>query len=186
MRWVPFAIFSYLFIVLQCSLNRILVIDGLPMGPFGPDLVVILALFVALYVGELIEGMIAGWILGMMMDLTTSGFDGRLGMMSIFFALCVWMIHGAREALFRERALPQMLIAGVFVIITHGLWVTFQSIFSFGLISWGVYGTMVIQVLMTALYTALLTPLVVVALRPVTRWIMDLPSTTGRPSRVWR
>jgi len=185
MRWVPFAIFSYLFIVLQCSLNRILMIDSLPMGPFGPDLVIILALFIALNVGDLIEGMVAGWILGMLMDLTTSGFDGRLGLMGIFIALCVWMVHGAREALFRERALPQMLIAGVFVLVAHGLWITLQSIISFGMISWATYGSMLLQVLMTALYTSLLTPLVIVALRPATRWLMELPSSS-RSTRVWR
>jgi rod shape-determining protein MreD len=184
MRWIPFLIVSYVVVVLQCSVGKILVFDGLGAGPFGPDLVVILALFIGLYAGNVLDGVIAGWILGMLLDLTTAGFGCRVGPMSLLFSLCIWMVFSVREAVFRDRAIPQMLIGAAFVLVAHGLWVTLQSIMSMGNVSWGSYGTMLLQVLLSSVYTALLTPLVIFALVPVRKWLMT-PSP-GRRMRTRR
>lgn len=182
MRWIPFAICSYLFIVLQCSLIQILKIDLFGFGPFCPDIVVIMALYIALHVRDLVDGLIAGWVLGTLLDLTISGPGGRFGLMGIFFILAVYIIFSVREALFRNRALPQMLMGGFFVFLTNGLWVTLQAVLAWGVMSLNSYGSILLQVLMSGLYTALLTPLVFLALSQAKRILFETPQI-GRSQR---
>ena len=159
MRWVGFGIFAYLFVMIQMTLGNILILDRLSMGPVGPDFMVILALFIAFNARDVIDAMIAGWVLGMLIDLTTAGGGSCVGAMGILYSFTSWGVFSIREGIYSERALTQMIVAGFFCIITHGLWITIQSLIAFDL-SWGQYGSMLLQVLLSAVYTAVLTPMV--------------------------
>ncbi len=185
MRWVPLIIFAYLFALLQATLGKILTLDRLPIGPVGPDVLVLLAVFVALNVRSLADGMIAGWIIGFIIDLTTGGSAGdvtRIGPMAIAYALCVWMVFAVREAMFRDRAGPQMILAGVFCLAAHGAWVAVQSILASGA-SWASFGELMLQVLLSAIYTALLMPLMNFLLTPCRSMIISTPLEQHRRSR---
>ncbi|MCK4277401.1 MAG: hypothetical protein KAX78_12855, partial [Phycisphaerae bacterium] len=76
MRWIPFVIFAYILILLQTTVAGLLVISPGAIGPVGPDLMAILAVFVALNVRRAADAMIAGWILGLALDLTAGGVGG--------------------------------------------------------------------------------------------------------------
>ena len=159
MRWVGFGIMAYLFVMVQMTLGNILTLDRLAMGPIGPDFMVIFALFIAFNVRESLDAMIAGWMLGMLIDLTTVGGGSCIGPMAILYSLMCWVAFSIREGVYSESALTQMIVAGLFCFVTHGLWITVQSMIAFD-ISWGEYGSLLLQVLLSAVYTAVLTPLV--------------------------
>ncbi|MBN1555322.1 MAG: rod shape-determining protein MreD [Phycisphaerae bacterium] len=186
MRWAPFLIFAYLFTLGQTSLGRMLMLDRLTIGPVGPDILVLLAVFVAMYVRTAVDGMMAGWVLGMLIDLTTGGgatATTRVGPMAIYFALTAWLVFQVREALYRERALPQMLLAGVFCLITHTLWVGTQMFLAPRDIVWGQFGRLLLQVLLSSVYTGLLMPLVHFFLMPCRNWLLTNPPTRSRRTR---
>lgn len=185
MRWIPFLIFVYLFALAQTTLGKILTFDRLPFGPVGPDLLVLLAVFIALNVRDLTDGMMAGWVIGFVIDLTTAGGVAaatRIGPMALGYALCVWAVFAVREAMFRERALPQMLMAGVFCLVSHGFWVTVQTILSHGA-TWSDYGTLLLQVILSAVYTAMLMPLMNFVLTPCRGMIMTTVIERRRRTR---
>ena len=185
MRWIPFLIFTYLFILVQSTLGKILTFDRLPFGPVGPDLLVLVAVFVGLNVRNLTDGMIACWLIGFMLDLTTAGGMGaatRIGPMAFGYCLSVWMIFAMREAMFREQALPQILMAGLFCLASHGFWITVQTFFAADS-SWAAFGSLVLQVIISAIYTALLMPLVNFILTPCRGMIMTTVVEKSRRSR---
>lgn len=179
MRWTPFLIFAYLFTLAQTTLGRMLTLDRLTLGPVGPDFTVLLAVFLAMYVPTVSEGMIAGWWLGMLLDLTTSGMT-RVGPMAIFFALFVWLVFQMREAVYRERALPQMILAGLFCLLAHGSWVILQLLLG---APGNHLGRLLIQVLLSAVYTALLMPLAHFLLTPCRNWLLTFPPSRSRRGR---
>lgn len=185
MRWIPFLILAWLVVMAQTSLGKILTLYALPTGPVGPDLLVLLAVFVALQAPSAVDTMLAGWVLGMLVDLTTAGGltdPTRIGPMALLFALAVRLVFALREAFFRERALPQMVLAGLFCLLAHGLWITVQVLLAGGEIGWGGYGRLLLQVLLSSVYTALLMPLAYVLLRGIRGMILSTPpSRRGRP-----
>ena len=183
MRWIVFGIFAYLFAMIQMTLGNILILDRLAMGPIGPDFMVIFAIFIAFNSRDVIDAMIAGWVLGMLIDLTTGGGGSCVGPMAILYSFMCWVVFSIREGIYSERALTQMIMAGVFCIVTHGLWITIQSLIAFDL-SWGEYGSLLLQVLLSGLYTAVLTPMVYFGLILFRGYLIDsLPQRSGRRSR---
>lgn len=188
MRWIPFLIFAYLFVLVQSTLGKILTFDRLPFGPIGPDFLVLLAVFIGLNVRNLVDGMIACWLIGLLIDLTTAGGIGiatRVGPMAFGYSLCVWMVFTMREAMFRERVLPQMLMAGLFCLVSHGFWVMIQTIFAADG-TWTAYGTLLLQVIISAIYTALLMPLINFILTPCRNIIMTTVIEKIRRTRKYR
>lgn len=186
MRWTPFLIFAYLFTLAQTSLGRMLMLDRLTMGPVGPDFVLLLAVFVALYVRSATDAMLVGWVLGLLIDLTTGGGAGtatRVGPMAIYYALACWLVFQVREAIYRERALPQMLLAGGFCLLTHTLWVSTQMLLGSGHVFWGSFGRLLLQVLLSSIYTGLLMPLVHFVLMPCRSWLLTTPPRRSRRRR---
>lgn len=178
-------IFAYLFVLVQSTLGKILTFDRLPLGPVGPDFLVLLAVFIGLNVRNRVDGMIACWLIGLLIDLTTAGGVGavtRIGPMALGYSLCVWMVFAMREAMFRERALPQMLMAGLFCLASHGFWITVQSIFATGG-TWASYGTLLLQVIISAIYTAMLMPLINFILTPCRSMIMATIAEKSRRMR---
>jgi len=102
--------------------------------------------------------------------------------MAILYALAVWIAYTMREAIFRERALPQMLMGGIFCLLTHGLWVTVQVTLAGGT-SGSEYGAMILRVLLSSGYTALLVPLGCFILNPCKNWLLVSPPKQTRRSR---
>ncbi len=185
MRWTPFLIFAYLFTLAQTSIGHILMLDRLTIGPIGPDFLVLLAVFIAMYVRTASDGMLAGWVLGMLLDLTTGGGAGastRVGPMAIFFALTVWLAFQVREAIYRERALPQMLLAGVFCFLTHTLWAGTQM-FLAPQHYWGEFSRLLVQILCSSIYTGLLMPLMHFFLTPCRNWLLTAAPSRSRRGR---
>jgi rod shape-determining protein MreD len=186
MRWAPFLIFAYLFTLAQTTLGHILILDRLTIGPVGPDFIVLLAVFLAMYVRTAVDGMLAGWVLGTLIDLTTGGGAGaatRVGPMAIYFTLAVWLAFQVREAVYRERALPQMLLAGLFCLITHTLWVGTQMLLAPQHILWGSFGRLMVQVLLSSMYTGLLMPLAHFFLMPCRNWLLTASPSRSRRNR---
>jgi rod shape-determining protein MreD len=160
MRWIPFIVVCYVVILLQTSLGRILTLPS-PVGLAGPDFAAILAVFVALRVRSAVDCMLSAWILGLLIDLTTGGGPGAatvVGPMPIAYALLAGLVFKVREAFFRDRAMTQVLVAFFFVLLTHGLWVTIQAL-RLGGDAWADYRRYLLQVLLVAIYSAVLTPL---------------------------
>lgn len=186
MRWAPFLIFAYLFTLVQTTLGHMLTLDRLTIGPVGPDFLVLLAVFTAMYVRSAAEGMLAGWVLGMGIDLTTGGGVGaatRVGPMAVYFAAAVWLTFQVREAIYRERAVPQMLLAGLFCLLTHTLWVSTQMFLAPPNVFWGSFSRVLTQVLLSSIYTALLMPLAHFFLLPCRHWLMTVPPSRSRRRR---
>lgn len=186
MRWVPLAILMYLFVLVQTSLGGVLTFDRMAVGPFGPDFLALLTVFVALYATSTLDAMLAAWVMGLLLDLTTAGGGGvasRVGPMAIGYALSAGLIVRLREAIFRERAMTQMIVAGLFCILTHGFWITVQAIGAGEGMTWAIYFRQWGQVLLSALYTALLMPLAHFVLFGIRGMIMTAPPSRTRRSR---
>ena len=174
MRWVPFAILTCLLIVVQTTVGRILTFNSSAIGTIGPDLLAIAAVFVALHVRAELDAVIAAWMLGLMLDLAAAGGTGSttvVGPMPIAYALAAWTIFRIREAFFRERMSSRAFLSLLFCALSHGVWVTVQSLFAGGTATWAGYGSLLLQAAGLALYTAVLTPLGFWGLLRIRKWI---------------
>ena len=186
MRWIPFVILAYLVVLMQTTLGRFLTFTTAGIGSIGPDLIAMVAVFVAFYVRNWVDGMLAAWVLGLVVDLTTGGAAAAgtvIGPMPIAYALAAGLLFRVREALFRERALTQALLAGGFCLLTHGLWVTVQSLLAYDAMTWSAYGKTLLQAAALAAYTAALMPLAHFALGKVQRWFLVAPVAAVRAGR---
>jgi rod shape-determining protein MreD len=185
MRWPGFLIVAYLVVLIQTTLGRILTVDDFPLGAVGPDFMVLLAVFIALNARSVTEAMLGGWVLGLLVDLTTAGGAGlatRVGPMAVIYCGAVWVVYRLREAFFRDRALPQMVLAAIFCLLAHVLWCTVQSLLGIETMTLGAYGRMMLQASLNAVYTALLMPLAYVLLSAIRNWmLLPPPSRVGRP-----
>ncbi len=105
MRWPVFAVFAFVFLVLEVSLGNVLL-----FGTVQPSFVVVLAVFLSLF-GSRLGALWGCWILGLLVDLNISlmhGYD-RAGPLLGAYALgypfgCVLLLQ-VRAMLFRRRAL---------------------------------------------------------------------------------
>lgn len=189
MRWVPFIIVAYLVTVVQTSLGRVLVFDRLDIGPVGPDLLAMLAIFAGLWVRSGSEAVLAAWTLGMLLDLTTGGGAGVttvVGPMALAYGVCVWLLVRIREGLFRERVLPQIICAFFFVLVAHTLWAVLQMLLGRGALSGATFGRTMLQILASAAYTAVLMPLVHLLFNAARSLLLTAPPKRGRSSRGMR
>jgi rod shape-determining protein MreD len=189
MRWIPFIILAYLTTILQTSFGRILVFDRLAIGPVGPDFLAMLAVFVGLWARSGADAMLAGWCLGMLMDLTTGGGAGVstvVGPMALSFGAGTWLLVRVREGLFRERALPQMMLAVFFVLLTHTLWAAMQALLGRGAVSFATFGRTMLQILASAAYTGLLMPLAHTVYSVCRGWLLIAPPKRGRRGQSMR
>ena len=185
MRWIPFLILAYVVMVLETSVGWLFV-DSSWLGPIGPDLAAMVAVFVALYARTASDAMIAAWVLGFAVDLTTGGGVGEitvLGPMAIAYCLLAGQLWRIRDAFFRERALTQIVLTFLFVAAAHAIWVTVQAISAAGLVSFGDYARTLLQAMGVALYTAVLMPLAHFVLSRFQRLFLASPAGAGRRSR---
>jgi cell shape-determining protein MreD len=180
MRWIPFVILTFLVVLVQVTVGGLLRFRGLGIGSIGPDLIAIVAIFVAMYARTGADAMLAGWVLGLVVDLTTVGGPAAgtvLGPMPLAYALAAGAVYRVRGIFFRERMLTQVVLALGFCSMAHGLWVTFQSLFS---CCWSGYWQMLLQALALSTYTAVLMPLGHVALARSQRMFMAGPPGRAR------
>lgn len=186
MRWIPFFILAYAVVLIQTTAGRILAFTADGVGTIGPDLTALLAVFVAFHARSGVDVMLSAWMLGLSVDLTTAGGMGAgvvVGPMAIAYCLVAGLLFRVREAFFRERALTQALLAWAFCLLTHGGWVTVQSLLSLRDVTWSAYGRTLLQAVAVACYTALLMPLAHVGLARLRRWFLSAPAGPGRRGR---
>jgi len=190
MRWVPFVILVYLVIVVQTTLGRLLTFPNTAIGPVGPDLAAIVAVFLALRLRDGVELGLAAWVLGLAVDLTSgvgSEFGGAVGPMALAYALAAVVIFRMREAMFRERPVVQVLLALIFCLLAHGTWVSIQTVaLGSGQRSWARYWGTLKQAGALAVYTAALTPIGCWALGKFARFLIAVQAGRARPSRARR
>jgi len=182
MRWVPLAILTYLLLLAQTTVGGVLTFRARGIGLVGPDLLAIAAVYVALHVRSCLDAMLAGWLIGLAVDLTT-GAATVLGPMPLAYALAAGCICRVREAFFRERIVTQALLAVLFCLIAHGLWLTIQCLFALRAMTWSSYGRLLLQAAALYVYTGVLTPLVGRGLRLVQGWIISAPAAARQGRR---
>jgi len=187
MRWIPFIVLIYLVVIVQTTVGGILTFAGGGIGTIGPDLMAIVAVFVAMHVRSGSDAALAAWAAGLALDLTTAGGPGAatvVGPMPIAYALAAAAVFKIREAFFRERAVPQALLALIFCLLAHGLWLTLQSLLARGeAITWSTYGRRLLQAAMLAAYTAVLMPIAHRGLFRIRGWLIVAPAGRSRRAR---
>jgi rod shape-determining protein MreD len=181
-RWVPFAILVYVVLLVQTTVGKVLTFQRTAWGTVGPDLAAIVAVYLALHLRDGLDLAIATWALGLAVDLTTGG--PAVGPMALTYLVAGAVVLQLREAVFRERAAVQMLLALVFCLVAHGLWVTVESLWlAPALRSWAQYVQTLKQAVGLAVYTAALMPLGHWALVRIERLLIAPQS--GRSRGAW-
>ncbi|MCP3903271.1 MAG: hypothetical protein GY715_06495 [Planctomycetes bacterium] len=134
MRWAVFAIFAYVFLVLEHSLRNLLVVSA--PGAVSPSFVAVLVVFVSLFAPRS-AALWAAWILGLMMDLTNDLDHGEgwaagplIGPYALGYPFGTYLLLQARAMLMRGRALTMAVmtvlffaaatIVAVFIYVVHG------------------------------------------------------------------
>jgi len=176
MQWVPFIILAWLAVLMQASVGKVLTFSGGSIGAVGPDLAAIVATFFALNVRGWADVMLAAFVLGLGLDLSAgggAGFASAVGPMPVAYALAAGMVYRIREAFFREHWLTQAMLAAIFCVVAHGLWITWQALLAYRTATWAAYVRMWLQVLSLAGYTAVLMPLGHLALARCQRWFIS-------------
>ncbi len=182
MRWVPFLIVLYVVLLLQTTVGKVLTFPRAGWGTVGPDIAAIVAVYLALHLRDGLDLAIATWALGLAVDLTTGG--PAVGPMPLAYLVAGAVVLKLREAVFRERAAAQMLMALVFCMVAHGLWVTVQLLWvSPSSRSWEQYWQTLRQAFALAIYTAALMPLGHWALARMERFL--IAPQTGRSRGAW-
>jgi hypothetical protein len=189
MRWIPLLIVAWLLGLVQMTLGRLATIESLSIGPIGPDVMVTLAVLVALRVHTADQAALAGALLGFLVDLTTAGgltAPSRVGPMAIGYAIAALLVFALRDAIFRDRLGPQMILAMLFCLIAHALWVTIQTALAPGL-GWASWGRLLLQVLASSACTGAAMLILAWPVRLLCHWITPEPTRTrGRSTRPGR
>jgi len=134
MRWAVFAIFAYVFMVLELSVRNLLVVSA--PGAISPSFVAVLVVFIALFAPRA-TALWAAWILGLMMDLTIDLDHGEawpdgplIGPYALGYPFGAYLLVQVRAMLLRGRALTMAVmtiifvaaatIVAVFIYVAHG------------------------------------------------------------------
>ncbi len=185
MRWVFLAILTYILVLLQTTVVGLVTFRIPWVGYVGPDLLAVLAVFVALRARSGVDVMLTAWILGMTLDVTTGAgarVSTAVGPMAIGYVLAAGVAFRIREIFFRDSVPAQCLLAFLFCLTAHGVWVISQWLLALRSVSAGGLMAMLVQVLLVSIYTAAIMPLVCIGLRRCERWIIA-PSPSGRRRR---
>ena len=179
-RWIIFVIVAYLAVVVQTTVGGLLVIHTEWVGPVGPDLLAMMAVFVAMAVRGGADAGLACWVLGFGLDLASGpGGTTVVGPMAIAYTLGGLAVFQLREALFRDKIVTQVVITLLFTAAVHTLWVTLQAILTRSL-TWDQYGIALLQAVLLAAYTAVLVPFVHAVLLRYERVLLIVPSRRNR------
>ena len=183
MRWILFVIMVYLVIQVQTTVGKVLTVPSTGLGPIGPDLAAIVAVFLALRVRTVVEVALASWALGLAVDLSTAAAVGagtKVGPMALTYVLAGVAVFRMRDALFGERVISQVLLGLVFAAVAHLLWVLLQSLLTGG---WEYWWSATCQAMALSLYTAILAPVGCRMLDRVGRWLVVAPMGRARRAR---
>jgi len=173
MRWIYFLILVVVAMILQTTLVQLLWFRT-SLGLVGPELLAAIAVFMALNLRGSTDAALAGWALGFALDLTLTG--PTMGLLPILFAAACWGLNRMREAIFKDRAPTQMVLAFLFCAVVYEFW-SLVDVWRDG----GSIGMRSLQTLLMAAYTGVLAPLVYSALRKIDRLLAAVP--TGRGGR---
>jgi len=173
-RWVYFILLTVAVIVVQTTVGQVLWVRT-PVGLVGPVFPAMVAVFVTLSVRSGTDAALAAWVLGLSVDLTLSG--RGMGLTALLYAAAAAGIFRVREAFFRDRVFPQMVLGFAFCLFVQGLWAAWAAAWSSGTVG---FGRLLVQALGVSAYTAALTPLACRALRRVGRWLAVVPSGAER------
>jgi rod shape-determining protein MreD len=133
-RWAVFAVFAYVFMVLELSLRNLLVVSA--PAAISPSFVAVLVVFIALFAPRT-TALWAAWILGLVMDLTLELEHGDawdagplIGPYALGYPFGAYLLLQARAMLLRGRALTMAVmtimffaaatIVAVFIYVLHG------------------------------------------------------------------
>lgn len=186
MRWILFAILAYLSLLAQTTLGSLLVIHSQSIGAIMPDILAIVAVFFALALRNGVDVAIVCWILGLGLDLTSAGGAPDLsvvGPMPLAYAAAGYIVYKLREAFFRDKASSQMILAMVFCLLAHGLWILIQSLIAIRSVTFAMFGQMLLQALLLGVYSALLAPPIHAMLRRSERWFITAAGGRGGRER---
>jgi rod shape-determining protein MreD len=175
MRWIPFAILIYFTVLVQVAVAALPVRFAIT-GDIAPDVPAILAVFFALSLRDPRDAMMAAWSLGLAMDLMLCGMGGvttAVGPMAISYTLAAGLVFRVREAFFRERALARALMTLLFCLLVHTMWVTMQTVLSFG---WSAWWSGFMKAIGISLYTAFAAPLTCLVLQQCGGWFIAAPA----------
>jgi len=119
-RWVVVAILAYICLVVQTAVFRpgLLALEVRGHAA-GPDLILVLGLFLALSL-EPYEVFVVAWCLGLGADLVAP--YQRLGLGALLFGLVLYAVSYLQGSLFRGRVVIQFLLTMVVVFVVHWLW----------------------------------------------------------------
>jgi len=173
MRWIYFLILTLAAVILQTTVVQVLWVRT-PVGAIGPEVLAAAAVFFALNARGATDAALAGWVLGFAVDLTLSG--PGMGLLPLLFAAAAWALNRIREAVFRDRALPQMVLTFLFCAFVYEVWTAADVLWGQA----GRSGARALQALGLSAYTGLLAPLVCGLLRRVDRLLLAAPPSRGR------
>ena len=169
--------------MVQTTLCHMIAFDVRVLGHVAPDVMAMVAVCVALRGPNLPAVMVAAWVMGLAVDLTAVGGMGlatAVGPMSLAYTAAAWLVFKMREAVFSERALTQGMLALVFCLAAHFMWVTAQTVLRR---AWPYYGQLVMQTVGVSIYTALLMPAGFWLLSMVGGMFIEVPVRAARRSR---
>jgi hypothetical protein len=137
------------------------------VGWIGPILPACVTVCLALYSRNAVDAGLCGWILGFALELPLAG--ETMGLLSLLFAIGAAVIFAMRDAFFRERVPTQAILGFLFCLGVYEIWAVYSRV-AVGP-SARPFGSTALQVLLVALYTGVLTPIVCAGLRPLHRWL---------------
>ena len=186
MRWVLLAILIYLVVLVQTTLAGVLTFNIGSVGRVGPDLLAILAVYVAMHARGGVDVLLSAWVMGLAIDLTTGAgpvVSTVVGPMALGYVAAAGAIYRLREIVFRDSIVAQCVMAVIFCLIAHGIWVTVQWMLALRSLAWTGYLAMLGQVGLLAVYTAVLMPLGRLGLNRCRRWLIPAGSKLSRRMR---
>lgn len=162
MKWRVFIILAIVTLVLQTT-----IVAKLAIYSARPNWMFILAVHYALW-GPWPDAAIGAWLLGLMVDLQSiGGQTGHVGLYAFLFGGSAWAILHVRQVFFRDHALTQLLMTGIFALLVELIVEIYRQ--------WGT-GASAATVVMPAVFTALYTA----ACAPYIHWLLNrLKRLTG-------
>jgi rod shape-determining protein MreD len=157
MRWIPFTILAYVTLAVQVGLSGY---DTPAVAHGGrPQFVLLAAIFIALNAGR--DAALAGcFILGLLHDLTSSGTP--LGLSAFAYGLVALFVLSIHELVYGEHFLTHLTL-GLMAGLLLGFVTYFHGLIDFAIHRNHVHPTLV-PLLASALYTAILAPVVLFVL----------------------
>ncbi len=149
MRWLAFAIVVVIGLTAQTALAPRVAVYSV-----RPDWLLVVVVFLALYVPSK-PAVIGAWIIGISADLMTVE---RMGFIALSFALTALAILSIRDYLFRNHWSTQLAITLVACVSVRGVWMIYQrTMFEH---STGLASSVLVDVVLVSVYTALWAPLI--------------------------